>query len=195
MKEAWNHSFQIGSIPKIDTSQKAAKEILDKHPRIRASKNSMQDIVWGLNPKEFDKQLMEINKLYYPQAGICPADLWHPFCILEAKMKGTIEDAIYQCAREGAALVNAARQLFYIADLLDLTTPGADLITPDFSLAVRPTVISLLVHWAEVDSQGIACFHTSHAYTYALENPSVGAQLRHDLDNIMDWGTLTRKPE
>ena len=192
LKEAWNQSFQKNSIPKIDTADRVAKDILDSNPRI---KNPKPDIVWGLSPRVFDKGLMEINKLYYAQAGICPADTWHPFCILEAKMKGSIEDAIYQCARGGAALVSAARLLYYVAGLLDLTTPGPDLITPVFSLAVVPTVISLLVHWAEVDDQGITWFHTSHVYTYGLENPGVGTQLRHDLNNILDWGTLNRKAE
>ena len=193
LKEAWNQSFLENSIPQIDTSDKAAKQILDSHPCI---KNPKPTIDWALCPTVFDddERLMEMNRLYYAQAGICPTDLWQPFCLLEAKMKGSLEDAIHECACGGAALVSAARQLHYVAGQ-DLTTPGADLTTPVFSLAVIPTVISLLVHWAEVDDKGITTYHTSHVCTYALENPGVLIQLRHDLDNILDWGTLNRKAE
>ena len=192
LKEAWNQNLQKNSIPKIDTSNKAAKEILDSNPRI---KNPKPDIVWALSPRVFDERLMKINKLYYAQAGICPAGIWHPFCILEAKMKGTLGDAIDQCARGGAALVHAARLLHHVAGLLDLNAPGADMTTPVFSLAVNPTVFALLVHWAEVDDGGVTWYHTSHVHTYGLENAGVGALLRHDFNNILDWGTLNRKAE
>ena len=190
LKEAWNQSFRKNSIPQIDSSDKIAREILDRNPRI---KNPKPDIVWALSPRVFDEEQMKINKMYYAQTGICPADIWHPFCILEAKMKGTIEDAIYQCARGGASLVSATRLLNHAAGLRDLIIPGADLTTPVFSLAVVPTVVSMLVHWAEVDKNGKTWYHTSHVFTYALENPGAGIMLRHDLDNILDWGTLTRK--
>ena len=88
-----------------------------------------------------------------------------------------------------------SRRLRYVAGLLDLTVPGPDMTTPVFSLAVTPNVISLLVHWAEVDEGGQTWYHTSHVFTYALENPGVGKDLRHDLDNLLDWGTLNRKAE
>ncbi len=191
LREVWNQLFQKNSIPKIDTSDAATEAILNKYPRIKRPK---PDITYGLSSKEFSNEMMTINRLYYEQAGICPS-LWHPFCIVEANMKGRIEDAIYQCVRGGAALVNAARQLKFLSGDLKLTTSGADLLTPVFSLAAVPTSIALQVHWAEVDSKGQTWFHMHHVYTYALRNRGEGKKLRHDLNNILDWGTLSRKDD
>lgn len=189
LREAWNQLFQKNSIPKIDTTDAATKAVLNKYQRI---KNPKPDIVYGLKAEEFTDALMTINRLYYEQAGVCPS-LWHPFCLVEAKMKGTIEEAVNQCVRGGAALVNAARQLQFLSGDLKLTTRGLDLLTPVFSLAAVPTSIRLQVHWAEVDTKGQTWFHMHHVYTYALENRGEGTRLRHDLNNILDWGTLSRK--
>ena len=84
LQEAWNQSFRKNSIPQIDSSDKIAREILDRNPRIR---NPKPDIVWALNPEVFDEERMKINKMYYAQTGICPADIWHPFSILEARIE------------------------------------------------------------------------------------------------------------
>ena len=191
LMEAWDVLFQKASIPAIATPDAATTMVLAKYPRI---KNPKPDITFGLQEKEFSKELMTINRLFYAQAGICPAEVWHPFLIVEAKMKGVIEEAEYQCVRGGAALVNAARQLRYLAGA-DLRKPGADLDTPVFSLAVIPSQIVLHVHWAEVDTAGETWFHMHHVDTYAVRKANEGIRLRHDLDNILDWGTQIRKME
>ena len=191
LMEAWDVLFQRNSIPAIAVPDEASAKVLAKYPRI---KNPKPDITFGLQDKEFSRDLMIINRLYFAQAGICPADIWHPFLIVEAKMKGVIEEAEYQCVRGGAALVNAARLLRYLAGA-DLRKPGPDLDTPVFSLAVIPSQIVLHVHWAEVNGAGETWFHMHHVSTYSVKVPKEGIRLRHDLDNILDWGTQSRKME
>ena len=191
LMEAWDVLFQRNSIPAISTPDEATARVLAKYPRI---KNPKPDITFGLQEKEFSKDLMTINRLFFAQAGICPAELWHPFLVVEAKMKGVIEEAEYQCVRGGAALVNAARLLRYLAGA-DLRKPGPDLDTPVFSLAVIPSQIVLHVHWAEVDTAGETWFHMHHVNTYSVKLPKEGIRLHHDLDNILDWGTQIRKKE
>ena len=191
LMEAWDVLFHRNSIPAISTPDEATARVLAKYPRI---KNPKPDITFGLQEKEFSTDLMTVNRLFWAQAGICPAEVWHPFLIVEAKMKGTIEEAEYQCVRGGAALVNAARLLRYLAGG-DLRKPGPDLDTPVFSLAVIPSQIVLHVHWAEVDTAGETWFHMHHVNTYSVKLPKEGIRLRHDLNNILDWGTQIRKME
>jgi len=149
----------------------------------KSAQTLMPDITYGLSGIQFTTEQMMINCLYYEQTGICPADLWHAFCIIEAKMKGTIE-AVYQSFRGGAALINAARQLKYLSGA-DISAEGVT------SLAVNPTVIALQVHWTEVIN-GETLFYIHHIYTEAPEFRGQGVQLRH---NILDWGTLDRKEQ
>ena len=186
--EAWNQSFQRDCIPRIEVPDALTTKVLEANPRIKDPK---PDITYGISSDPFSADQMNVNRLYYSQAGICPSDLWHPFCIVEAKMKGTIQEAEHQCVRGGAALVNAARQLKYLSGI-DNLADGPDMDTAIFSLAVITTSVVLHVHWAEV-VDGKTLFHMHHVYTYALANKGVGSQLRHDLNNILDWGTLTRK--
>ena len=188
LMEAWQKSFQRDCIPQIEVPDEVTKKVLGANPRIKDPK---PDITYGISSNLFSANQMTVNRLYCSQAGICPGELWHPFCIVEAKMKGTIQEAEYQCVRGGAALVNAARQLKYHSGT-DILTDGPDMDTAMFSLAVITTSVVLHVHWAEV-VDGKTLFHMHHVYTYALANQGVGSQLRHDLDNILDWGTLTRK--
>lgn len=116
---------------------------------------------------------MEIDKLYYAQANIWPSNAGYPFCILEAGMSGSIDNAVSQCARKGTALFSGARLLYYVANLLDLSTSGTELSTAIFSLAVILNITFSLVHRAEGDSQGITRFHTSRICTKGWRIPDL----------------------
>ena len=188
LTQAWNQQFQKECIPQILAPDALTKKVLSANPRIKDPK---PDITYGISSRLFSKEQHKTNRTYYQQTGICPG-LWHPFFLVEAKLKGTIEDAEYQCVRGGAALVNAGQQLRYCSGV-DADPDVPDIHTAVFSLAVTPIVALLHIHWAEKISDGETLFHMNHVQTYGLKNKGVGRQLRHDIDNILDWGTLTRK--
>ena len=188
LKRAWNQLFQKHCIPQILTPDALTKKVLNANPRIKDPK---PDLTFGISSRLFSEEQLKTNRAYYQQTAICPGDLWHPFCLVEAKMKGTVEEAEYQCVRGGAALVNTGQQLQYLSGV-DAPPAAPDKQTTTFSLAVTPSIVVLHVHWAEIVN-GETLFHMHHVHSYALKNKGVGPQLRHDLDNILDWGTLTRK--
>ena len=188
LKRARNQLFQKHCIPQILTPNALIKKVLDANARIKDPK---PNITFGFSSRLFSKEQLKTNRAYYKQTAICPGDLWHPFCLVEAKMRGTVEEAEYQCVRGGAALVNAGQQLQYLSGV-DAPSAAPDTQTATFSLAVNPSIVVLHVHWAEIVN-GETRFHMHHVHSYALKNKGVGLQLRHDLDNILDWGVLTRK--
>ena len=69
-----------------------------------------------------------------------------------------------------------------------------------FSLALVPTKAHLFVNWAEVTPNAKEPTQPPHTVwqmntidSYDLEKPDAWPELRRDLDNVLDWGTLTRK--
>ncbi|MDI1493223.1 MAG: hypothetical protein OHK93_005011 [Ramalina farinacea] len=69
-----------------------------------------------------------------------------------------------------------------------------------FSLALVPTKAHLFINWAEVTPNAKEPTQPPHTVwqmntidSYDLEKPDAWPELRRDLDNVLDWGTLTRK--
>ena len=122
---------------------------------------------------------------------LCHAELWHAFFMVEARMKGTIEEAANYCVRGGATLVHAVLVLSYLPGA-DITVEGAETETAMFSFAVTLWMVALHVYWAEVRKGQTLC-HIYHLYSCAMKNKDSGSKLRHGLDSILDWGILTRQ--
>ena len=188
LDDSWNQPFKRNSIPQVDTSgDEPLKQLLDKNPRI---KNPQPDIVYGLTEKCFSQPGKRANELYDAQTGISKG-IRHPFFFVEAKTNGIMGLVECQCARGGSALVSSVRQLI-AASGID-TAPGADLTSAVFSLALIPVAAKLYIHWAEVAEDGKTVYHMHRVRSYALEEEKQLVDLRHDLDNILDWGTVNRK--
>lgn len=82
-------------------------------------------------------------------------------------------------------------------DALPLSTPcqsGTALPSMVFSLALQASVATMHVHWSEQKS-GATIFHMHLVRTYAIRDDEAWDHLRHDIDNILDWGVLTHKIE
>lgn len=76
----------------------------------------------------------------------------------------------------------------------------ADETSFSFSLAIVPTKAHLFVNWAEVTPNAKAptqppyiLWQMNTIESYDLEKQAAWPELRRDLDNVLDWGTLTRK--
>ena len=130
--------------------------------------------------------------------GIAPG-LIHPFFVMENKScEDPIEDAENQAIRSGAALVAARRRLNGIAkgpdNENDEGTTGADFHSYAFSCSWVPQMANLHVHWQEQREDGSSIYHMNLLRLYAFARAKEMSDFRHDLHNILDWGTsLTRK--
>ncbi|KAK0507001.1 hypothetical protein JMJ35_010701 [Cladonia borealis] len=69
-----------------------------------------------------------------------------------------------------------------------------------FSLALTPLFAFMFVHWAEeaFSKEGTVItvnWHATPVASYSLRWVAPWIELHRDIDNVLDWGTLTRKQE
>ena len=69
-----------------------------------------------------------------------------------------------------------------------------------FSLALDPLFATMFVHWAEeaFSKEGTVItinWHATPVASYILRYVEPWIDLHRDIDNVLDWGTLTRKQE
>ena len=95
-------------------------------------------------------------------------------------------------------------------DLADQTSQNKEKIPIDhyrtdaksfaFSLAIHPSDATMFVHWAEeaFSKEGKLLtinWHANHIAHYYLKDEDPWIDLHRDIDNILDWGVLTRRQE
>lgn len=73
------------------------------------------------------------------------------------------------------------------------TYPRPDMSSFAFSLAVAPITAIMSVHWAEERSSDTVVWHMTDLEMYSLRKLEDYAVLRHDIDNVLDWGCGKRK--
>lgn len=189
----WGADFRAESVPPLQTSDKTYVALLAKLPRVQ---NPRPDLAYGLRPDAFDEnELRIINSLH--RFTVLSTNLYHTFFIVELKSAtGTIEEAENQCCRGGAAMVHARMQFNTEATMKNLPL-GGDPQCIAYSLAVTPSSAEMFVHWAEVRGQADIIFHMNFLKDYSLKDRNCEgfANLRHDIDNVLDWGTLQRKQD
>ena len=188
LDDNWNREFRKGSIPEVDVTDDSTLKLLNSCERV---KNPKPDVAYGLDNDAFTDTEIAINRLNLPIADISPG-IWYPGLIVEGKTAGIIQLVECQCARGGAALVNATRELIHKSGA-SVYSPGADLQSQVFSIALVPDYAKLFVHWAEVTKDQTTKFHMHRLRSYALEEDDQLARLRHDINNVLDWITLKRK--
>ena len=195
LRTNWGADFLRDSVPAIQKpDDKVLAKLLESLPRIQ---NPRPDLTYGLGQEAFDETERRImhtcNKF-----TVLSADLYHGFFLVEVKSaEGTIEDAENQCCRGGAALVHARIQFNAQATMEHESPPmGADLQSIAFTLALVPSKAHMFVHWAEIRNTDIV-YHMNLVNSYDFRSLSCDgfAQLRYDIDNVLDWGTLRRKQE
>ena len=198
LRTNWGADFLRDSVPAIKKpDDKVLAKLLESLPRIQ---NPRPDLTYGLRQEAFGETERRIIHTWN-KFTVLSADLYQAFFLVEVKSaEGTIEDAENQCCRGGAALVHARRQFNAKATLDDddenLPLVGADLRSFAFSLALVPSKAHMFVHWAEVKEKDVR-YHMNlvNSYDFRALSGDAFEHLRHDIDNVLDWGTLKRKRE
>lgn len=182
--------FQRGSLPKVDPQgNKIYKKLLESHARI---KNPVPDRCYGLAEKVFTSEEMHINRLLNIHTGISPL-IYHPAIAIEFGLhKDTIELEA-QCARGGAALVNALRSVRSAAGE-NIMTPGADQDSIIYTFAIKGEVAYLHINWAFIEADTTTTtFHMHLLKEFSLRRASTIVEMRAALDNLKDWMVGERK--
>ena len=197
--QTWRHDhldhnldadFQSSSIPVLDVGNdpKRMNLYLNANPKV---KNPKPDMTFGLLRSAFTEDQQHVNRRYSNYTELSQG-LYHAFFVVEGKGSGgTMEQAKNQACRGAAAVVNAMKHLIAVSNG-GAVANGVDPRLMAFSLAMVPTVVYINVHWAEVSAKG-TFFYMQTLERYFLENENDQKRIRHDVDNILDWGTLTRK--
>ena len=201
LKTNWNADFRSDSVPRRELDEANVSDQLGK--QFHRVSTPRLDMIYGLKASAFTPEEQEINNLY-SDCSILTPNLFHAFCILECKTSGSTEIAETQAAGGAAAVVNARRKFNAIAQ----DDPGqslsrqanadgvADLNSISFSITLQPAMAQLFINWAEdLPTNGLVHYHMSFLKAYSLKQDKGLKDLRHDIDNVLDWGTLERKNE
>lgn len=223
LRTSWMAPLRKEALPRLETTDKVIKAILDKVPRVT---NPTPDMTFGLHADAFTGLDIVINRKYIDCVEACP-DSVHSWFILECKTNGSPFDARNQACRGGAALVQARRQFNTMAEpvveearqplfghdssendsgrqehVQAGTAPApsqrtVDLASIAFSMVLTPMVAITYVHWAESEGKKVVRYHMNMVRDHSISSPmgtNLG-DLKRDIDNILDWGTLGRKRE
>ena len=179
-------TVEVGNDPQRIESRTAA---LSSCPKL---KNPKPDMAFGLTKSAFTTFQRDTNIQYSNLAQVSPGIL-HTFFVVEGKgTGGSLQQARNQACRAGAAVVSVTRQLIAIS-CHNVIDTGVDPRTMAFSLAMTPSTAHISVHWAETTKEGETFYHMQFLEGYILEKSEDIRALRHDIDNILDWGVLNRK--
>ena len=180
--------FLRGSLPKVDTKgDKNYKKLLDSHERI---KNPNPDRCYGLAKPAFSTEELRINHLLHKYIGISNG-IYHPSIIIEFGLHKSITELEGQCARGGAALVNAVRSVRSTAGE-NIMAEGADQDSLIYTFAISGEMAYLHVNWAFV--QGISVtFHMHLVKEFSLRRGPTIMEMRAALNNLLDWTVYDRK--
>ena len=174
--------FLRNSLPKVDTKgDKNYKKLLDSHERI---KNPNPDRCYGLAEETFTIEERRINYLLHKYIGISHG-IYHPSIVIEFGLHKSITDLEGQCARGGAALVNAVRSVRSAAGE-DIMIDGADQDSLIYTFAISGENAYLHVNWAFVEGSSTT-FHMHLVKGFCLRRGPTIMEMRSALNNLLDW--------
>ncbi|KAL9123535.1 MAG: hypothetical protein Q9217_007038, partial [Psora testacea] len=200
--------FAADSLPGISPSGDAQwDKLLKKFHRVAKPEPDMSFSVYHTAFNERQIDLFRLTK-----SELAGSDAFHTFCIIEFKgLEKPIAEAENQCARAGAAMSKNLRFFNRAVQAQDLPAADPDAITsstepstmsstgvPDmdsfaFSIAITPDMAKTFVNWCLVKPGKILHWHMHHLRSYLLNDPDYISKLRHDINNILDWGIGKRK--
>lgn len=187
-----NHrqKFETGSIPKLNTNgDPILEKILRDDGRVQLPE---PDLAYALRRNSFP-ELSYVATAVDRKYKQLSKGITYPFLVLEFKSKsGAITEAELQACRSGAALVNYMRNLKKDAKDLD-NVSAEDYGSFVFSLPMDQDHAHLHVHWAQKRSNRQVYYHMSFIKAYSLKDGEQVALLRHDMNNILEWGVGARK--
>ena len=154
------------------------------------------DFTYGIaEPKRILNAEVHIPKQLLAYLGVAP-HMRYPFYVEEYKSaEEGIVKAEHQAMRDGAVLVHARMKLNEVLKPADWVRPaGADLDSFVFSCAWTPYMAEIFVNWCEKLPNGKQIFHTTMVgSSYRMNNGDDTKRLRHDIENILDWGLLKHR--
>ena len=174
------------------------------------------DVAFGIYETAFSLHRREILNNHY--CNLTGLRLYGVFFAIEAKcMNASIEDAENQCLRSVCAMVSTIRRLNQAADparkvaaaatasassssaplptsSLTMVYPEADMDSFAFTLAVGSQCANMFVNRAlGMDSEDTVQWHMHCLQAYSFRKPDDLNHLRHDMNNVLDWGLSARK--
>lgn len=190
-----NLAFKNDMIPNLNPGDdEDIKKLLKSLPKIA---NPQPDLCYGLTKKAFTDEEHVTNETYRRFTNLTSI-IYHSFCVIEFKTEdGKWSECKTQCCRGGAALVHAIRSFKALSDSDTNDVLKTDHLESNpciaFSLAVEPELVNLHVHWAERTLTNKTIYHMNDVREYVLKRDDELKYLRHDLNNILDWGLFDRK--
>ena len=190
---AVNEQFKQGCLP---NSVDKDNELVHKMRKDQGMKQPKPDRIYCLQPE-----------LFSPPAGVTIPPftefcltiltlLWHCFFLVEGKSaQGIIAEAKNQACRAGAAAVYRLR--LFLDEIGEIDPgPGFDSRTYIFSMTIHPDGLTIWVHFAEMQKDGITVhYHMCKIFSAEFDDYERLGMARRYLDNIQDWGSGKRKEE
>ena len=168
-------------MPKVDTrGDKNHKKLLDSHERI---KNPNPNRCYGLAEDAFTTGELRINHLLHKYIGISHG-IYHPSIVIKFGLHKSITELEGQCARGGAALVNAVRSVRSAASE-DIMTDGADQDSMIYTFAISGEIAYLHVNWAFVEGSSTT-FYMHLVKEFSLRRGPTIIEMRGALNNLLD---------
>ena len=166
------------------TNEEKAMGITDPKP----------DVTFGLREPQFPDSNLRLPNGIQALLGVAPG-MQHAFFVIEHK---SIEESIglaeVQATRDGAVLVKARMLLHqHVQSAGYVQQIGADDSSFVFSCAWIPDYAKIYVHWFEKLASGVEIYHMNLLHEYLMRRPEEMKLFRRHVQNIMDWGLLTRK--
>jgi len=187
----FNQVFIKDSIAVIPTSNAVQKKLVADYPDVAKPK---PDLLYGLNNEagwcsKDQFNIIDLNSVFtMPSKGLVL-----PYLIIEAKGSGgLLAEAELQALRGGAALNSSFRGLDAKAGSL-FTKDGADDRSHVFSLIFDTENARFSVHWAEVKDGKVVKYHMHRLKYYTVAESDNWPNMRHDVDNVLDWGVVGRR--
>ncbi len=174
--------FLRKSLPKVDTKgDKNYKKLINSHEQI---KNPIPDRCYGLAEQAFTTEELRINHLLHKYIGISHG-IYHPSIVIEFGLHKSVTELEGECARGGAALVNAVRSVRAAAGE-DIMVGGADQDSLIYSFAISGEIAYLHVNWAFVEGTSTT-FHMHLVKEFSLRRGPTIMEMRGALNNLLDW--------
>ena len=190
-----NQPFYRKSLPKVNTFGNGQWEKLLNSKTNKRVKNPVPDLAYALDTSHFTKEELSILMNYSIYAGISKK-IWCPTVIIEFN-QGDMRRPKTQCARGGAALVNANRQLCMAGGRVK-DVPGADTETVVYSFAMTHQSAVCSVHWANVTMEPANTLkttfhmHSVGSWMFDYGNDGIFDQ-RKALNNLLGYLVGERK--
>ena len=181
-----NNKFIKNALPGYSKATEKAIGLSDPQP----------DWTFGLKQGLPDPKTRRLPSKVSSLLGVCPG-MHHPFLVIETKSaEEGIGLAENQAIRDGSTIVNARRQLNYMAaniPRLPAILSGPDEHSFAFSCCWNPDLAKVFVNWCQVMPDGTEIFHMNRVADYLMSREEELVKLRRDLHNIIDWGVLTNR--